>query len=122
MRPSLLLAPVALLVYVSLGSADLVEPRKFDPKEQLLPMTARSYLGAFKADERAEALVSGNGQSCLGLYVFDANGQCVAIDDLTATKSCDDLGVEWVPNAAGRYCVVVRNAGLDVNPYRLAIR
>jgi hypothetical protein len=122
MRPTLLLVPLALLVCVSLGSADLVDGRKFEPKEQILPMTARSTIAAFKADEAAQALVSGNGQACLGLYVFDANGNCVALDDQTAPQSCDDLGVEWIPNAASRYSVVVRNAGLEMNPYRLAIR
>ncbi len=122
MRLILLHAPLALLVCVSLGSADRVEPQKFEPKELILPMAARSYSAALKADEPAQALVSGNGQACLGLYVFDANGNCVALDDRTAPQSCDDLGVEWIPITAGRYSAVVRNAGFDVNPYRFAIR
>jgi hypothetical protein len=122
MRLTLMATLLALLVCVSFGSADRVEPKKFEPKEQILPMTARSYIAAFKADEPAEAIVSGNGQACLGLYVFDADGNCVAMDDWTAPQSCDDLGVQWIPNAAARYSVVVRNAGPDVNPYRLAIR
>ncbi len=122
MRPILIFAPLALLVSVSLSSADLVEPRTFDRKAIMPPATARSLMAAFKADEPAQALISGDGQACLGLYVFDADGNCVAMDDRTAARSCDDLGVEWIPNAAGRYSVVIRNAGFEMNPYRLAIR
>lgn len=122
MRSILAFGLVALFLCVSVGSADLREPRLFQPEERIPPMSARSYFGLYKADEPAQAQVSGIGASCLGLYVFDADGNCVALDDVTTPQSCDELGVQWIANATGRYSVEVRNAGLDMTKYSLAIR
>src|SRR5438128_8116454 len=102
MRPTLICAPLALLVCVSLGSADLVEPRKYNREERIAPLSTRSYLLEFKLAEPAKVQLSGSGVSSLGLYVFDAQGNCLALDDLTTPQTCDELGVEWIPSGAGR--------------------
>jgi hypothetical protein len=122
MRKILALSVLTALFCVSLGSADLVTPRKLDPNEKIAPMSVRSYVAAFKASERARAIVSGRGQTCMGLYVFDAQGNCLAKDDMTVPKVCDDLNVEWIPPVEGRCSVEIRNLGHDVNEYQLNIR
>jgi len=76
----------------------------------------------------AKIIVGGTGKSCLGLYVFDGAGNCVAWDDVAKwndpahAQFCDELGVEWISDAAGRYTVEVRSAGLSATKYALAIR
>jgi hypothetical protein len=122
MRPSLLCAPLALLVCVSLGDADLVVPRPYGREERVAPLSTRSYLAEFKTDEPAKVQLSGGGNSSLGLYVFDAHGNCLKWDDLTTPRACDELLLEWIPSAGGRCAVAVHNGGLDVNEYTLAMR
>jgi hypothetical protein len=113
---------LAVLFCVSLGSADLVKPREAS-KDLIIPAgVTRSFVEAFKKNERALAIASGRGKACLGLYVFDRDGNCVAKDDISAPSTSDDLIVEWYPTEEGRYSVELRNAGFESNPYQFALR
>jgi hypothetical protein len=114
---------LTLLLCVSLGSADLLKPQPASPKERIMAQAAKSYSGVFKSDESAAVQLFGDGHSSLLLYVFDARGNCVAWDDnITRAQFCDELGAEWIAEAAGRYTVDVRNVGLDMHEFTLAIR
>ena len=112
-----------LFLCVSFGSADLVKPLPAAPKERIMAQSARSYSGVFKSDEPAGVQLFGDGHSSLLIYVFDARGNCVAWDDnITRAQFCDELGAEWIADAQGRYSVDVRNVGLDIHDFTLAIR
>ena len=111
-----------LLLFVSLVNADLLSERKSEMEQPIPPLGVRSYVDTFKAHKRALVVVSGKGRTCLGLYVFDEHGNCVAKDDVTSPKTCDDLAADWIPIATSRYDVEICNAGLDLNSYEIAIR
>jgi hypothetical protein len=113
---------VAVLACVSLGNADLVFPRERQVKQDIPGLRLRSYIDTFKANERALVIVSGNYQSCLGVYVFDAQGNCVAKDDLSSPQTADDLATEWIPPEQARYSVEVRNAGVMPNSFEIGLR
>ena len=66
--------------------------------------------------------MSGTGESsCVGLYVFDSQGNCVAHDDGVEAQTCDDLGVEWIPPVTARFSVEVRNAGVLPNVFQIVL-
>jgi hypothetical protein len=109
------------LLCVSFGSADLVKSRKGETKQALPAGLTRSYVDAFKKGERALAISSGGGDSCMGLYVFDSQGNCLARDDFSAPATADDLIVEWYPAEQGRYSVELRNAGFQNNEYQFVL-
>src|SRR2546423_15007989 len=111
MRPLLATSPLLLLLCVSFTSADLREPQKFGPKEQVPGMSVHPYFANFKPHEAARVQVSGNGRSCLGVYVFDPAGNCVALDDLkgdvNGAQYCDEMLANWIADGVGRYCVEI---------------
>jgi len=117
-----LLALVVLGLCVSLGSADLVTDRPPAEDQGVPPGGVRSYVETFKGNKRALVIASGKGDTCLGLYVFDAHGNCVAHDDLTTPQTSDDLAAEWFPAETARYDVEIYNGGTDKNVIRIAIR
>jgi hypothetical protein len=122
MRIIMMCSVLTVLFCVSLGSADLVKPRE-PAKELKIPAgMTRSYVDTFKKNERALVIASGRGKACLGLYVFDSRGNCVARDDISGPATSDDLIVEWLPPDEARYCVELRNAGFENNPYQIALR
>src|SRR4051812_42675202 len=94
---------LGVLLCVSMGSADLVTPRKLGGLERIPALGVRSTIERFKANEPASVVISGEGETCLGLYVFDGNGNCVAKDDFTSPHSSDDLAVNWIPPETAAY-------------------
>ncbi|HZZ80475.1 MAG TPA: hypothetical protein VFE62_18370 [Gemmataceae bacterium] len=122
MRRILAVSAFLVLLCVSVGSAGLVKPRKMDTEEKIAPRSARMYVAEFKGGEPGKVIVSGNYQTCLGLYIFDKDGNCVAHDDRTWPQACDDLNVEWIAATTGRYQVAVWNTGYEINTYNLAMR
>ncbi len=72
-----------------------------------------SYNINFVANELAEILVSGDGDTDLDLYIYDSNGNLIASD----TDYSDDCYVRWVPAWTGRYIVKVVNRGPVYNRY-----
>lgn len=74
-----------------------------------------TYNISFVANQLAEILVSGDGDTDLDLYVYDSNGNAIAQD----TDYSDDCLVRWVPAWTGRYIVKVVNRGPVYNRYVL---
>lgn len=113
---------LGLLMCVAWSSAELVTPRPVEPKERIAGMSVRSYVEHFKENDRALVMASGDSSTCLAVYVFDGQGNCVAKDDLSFRDSTDDLAAEWIPPATARYSVEIRNGGIVPNVYQLGIR
>lgn len=114
---------LAVLLCVSLGSADLVAPRKLEATPSITAFSARSTIESFKPNEGAKVILSGRtSDTILGLYVFDSQGNCVAKDDDTTPQNGVDLAVEWTPSDVAPYAVEVHNVGMNGNAYVLAIR
>lgn len=122
MRKLLAGSLLAILLCVSFSSADLVTPKKMGSAERIAGMSIRATIDKFKANERASVVVSGEGATCLGLYVFDAQGNCVAHDDVTTPQASDDVAVDWIPADTADYIIEVRNAGTGLNLFDLAVR
>jgi hypothetical protein len=123
MRIIMACSVLVVLFCVSQGNADLVKPREA-ARELVLPAgLTRSYVDAFKKNERAVAMARGVGLSCMGLYVFDSHGNCLAMDDLSSRPTtADDLIVTWYPAEQDRFCVELRNTGFDANEYQIALK
>ena len=71
------------------------------------------YTASFVANQLAEVLVSGDGDTDLDLYVYDSNGNLIASD----TDYSDDCYVRWVPAWTGRYTVRIVNRGPVYNRF-----
>ena len=71
------------------------------------------YTASFVANELAEVLVSGDGDTDLDLYVYDSNGNLIAKD----TDYSDDCYVRWVPAWTGRYTIRIVNRGPVYNRF-----
>ena len=95
-----------------------IEPQAFD-----MPGFGQKVVTAtFQGGERSVVIASGNGRSPLALYVYDADGNCVAKDDLAPAATLDDVAVDWFPPTTGRYTVEMRNPGASANKVQMAIR
>jgi hypothetical protein len=75
-----------------------------------------SYRLAFTAGRLAEIVVSGDGDTDLDLYVYDANGNLIAYDE----DYSDDCYVSWVPSWTGAYSIVIANRGRVYNRFVIA--
>lgn len=71
------------------------------------------YTASFVANQLAEVLVSGDGDTDLDLYVYDSNGNPIASD----TDYTDDCYVRWVPAWTGRYTIRIVNRGPVYNRF-----
>lgn len=71
------------------------------------------YTASFVANQLAEVLVSGDGDTDLDLYVYDSNGNLIASD----TDYSDDCYVRWVPAWTGRYTIRIVNRGPVYNRF-----
>lgn len=71
------------------------------------------YTASFVANQLAEVLVSGDGDTDLDLYVYDSNGNLIARD----TDYTDDCYVRWVPAWTGRYIIRIVNRGPVYNRF-----
>jgi hypothetical protein len=69
----------------------------------------------FNAQELAEILVIGDGDTDLDLYVYDANGNSIASD----TGYTDNCYVSFTPKWTGTFKIVVKNRGEVYNDYLL---
>jgi hypothetical protein len=84
-------------------------------KDQVSANSTDSYTVRFRAGELAEIVLSGDGDTDLDLYVYDANGNLIAKDD----DYSDDCYVSWVPKWTGAFTVKVKNRGSVYNRYTL---
>ena len=71
------------------------------------------YTASFVANQLAEVLVSGDGDTDLDLYVYDSNGNLIARDN----DYTDDCYVRWVPAWTGRYTIRIVNRGPVYNRF-----
>lgn len=71
------------------------------------------YTASFVANQLAEVLVSGDGDTDLDLYVYDSNGNLITSD----TDYSDDCYVRWVPAWTGRYTIRIVNRGPIFNRF-----
>jgi hypothetical protein len=122
MRKLLCVSVLIALVLACKVDADIVSERKREGEVPILGMTIRAYSATFKKNEPARVLASGNYASNFGLYVFDANGNCVAKDDVSDPATADDCFAVWIPPEQQGYAVEVRNAGIDPNVFQIALR
>ena len=122
MRTILGISLLAVVLCVSFSAADLVAPRKREAKQGVPPYSLRTYSDTFKKSELGRIVASGAGDSVLGVYVFDAQGNCVAWDDKSEARTGDDLYAEWIPAEQERFNIEVRNAGFESNVFRIALR
>lgn len=75
-----------------------------------------TYRVKFRGGESAEVLVSGDGDTDLDLYIYDANGNLIDKDvDYT-----DDCVCIWTPRRTGTFTIKIVNRGRISNRYVLA--
>ncbi len=91
-------------------------------KVPIAPGGTRILVERFEPGEKALAIISGNGASCLAGYVFDHHGNCVDFKDLTTPGSFDDVALQWFPSGPEPYAIEIRNLGVDVNVANVALR
>ena len=86
------------------------------PSRDYYAVNGNSYLdytASFVANQLAEILVSGDGDTDLDLYVYDSNGNLIASD----TDYSDDCYVRWIPKWTGRYIIRIVNRGPVYNRF-----
>lgn len=86
------------------------------PSRDYYAVNGNSYLdytASFVANQLAEVLLSGDGDTDLDLYVYDSNGNLIASD----TDYSDDCYVRWVPAWTGRYTIRIVNRGPIYNRF-----
>jgi hypothetical protein len=122
MRTILGVSLLAILFCVSFGAAELVTPRKSEAEQAVPAYSIRPFMDTFKKGELARVIGNGRGSSCLGVYVFDSQGNCVAWDDKSEARTGDDFYAEWIPAEQERFNIEIRNAGPEANLFRIALR
>lgn len=86
------------------------------PSRDYAAVNGKSYMdytASFVANQLAEVLVSGDGDTDLDLYVYDSNGNLIVSD----TDYSDDCYVRWVPAWTGRYTIRIVNRGPVYNRF-----
>ena len=112
-----------LLACVPFGSGAPVGGRNLKLDQLVGAYAAQTYSQRFKGGEKASVIATGTtGKTFMGLYIFDADGNCIAWDDLGNKKTCDDMAAEWVPPATANYTIEVRNFGPYPNWLNMAFR
>lgn len=122
MRRVVAVAAFLGLMCVSFGSAELVKSRPPERDLTLAPGMTRTFVDTLKGSERALAIASGNGRACLGLYVFDTRGNCVAWDDISSPATSDDLIAVWYPAEEGRYSIDLHSGGFESSIFKFLLR
>lgn len=77
--------------------------------------TDRWEIGRFRAGERAQVIVDGDGDTNLDCYVYDEHQNLIGEDD-DATDYCV---LSWIPRYTGPFTLSVRNLGRVWNEYVL---
>ncbi len=75
------------------------------------PLGQVTETAVFEGGKCAVIIASAKGFYYMGLYVYDADGNCVAKDDHGNFDTCDDMAVEFHPPETARYTWEVRNFG-----------
>ena len=114
---------LALVAGTALGLGSALETREGvrGVSGKLEPYSDRSYWRKFDGGRKAEVVAVGEGAGLLGLYVFDAHGNCVAHDDDVSARTADDAAVQWMPAHTGLYTIDVRSLGSHKNPFVMTV-
>lgn len=116
-----MLGASAALAWAATGSGAPVEP--FKPIVPAVPgLSSLTFTLEFRGGKRANVIASGNGDSYMAGYVYDADGNCIAWDDGEVWKTRDDVAVDWYPRTTSVYSVEVRNSGPSPNECKVYIR
>ena len=122
MNQSACLIVIGFTLIASLVGGAPLQERK--PEQAAVePFGRTSIVERFEGQKRASAIVVGDGQTYLGIYVFDQWGNCVAKDDSSGSLAArDDLAVEWFPPEISTYTIDVCNFGRSTNTVTIVIR
>jgi hypothetical protein len=113
---------LGLLLMATFGASAPLQPGKVK-KADVDPFGRTSFVERFEKAKRAGVIVIGDGQTYLGVYVFDRWGNCVAKDDTSGSAAArDDLAVQWFPPEVGSYTIEVCNFGRSTNEFTIAIQ
>jgi hypothetical protein len=112
----------ALLFGATLGSGAPLDMKARAVEAPVDAFGAREFWGKFPGGKRSLAIALGDNRTNLGLYVFDAHGNCVARDDDMSLASRDDLAVEWLPAQTGLFTIQVKSLARISNRVLLVIR
>ena len=119
----------ATMVYATVTSAEKDGTTR-SPKS-IGPFASQSFQFSFVGKKKAVAECVGNSKKVfLGIYVYDSFGNCVAWNDLAATRANDagddvpePIRVEWYPPESGKYIITVINfAGSEADGYKLSVK
>lgn len=121
MKKLLALSAPILLLWASAGSWAGPEKKVAHEKATVGGLSSWSRTVTFKGGELAYAIVVGDGNSHLGLYVLDEHGNCLARDDAPDGKFLDDRWVIWHPAKTQKYTVEVRNLGPQADTFHFAL-
>jgi hypothetical protein len=114
----------ALICFVLPGGESASAPTKENYAKEHVLEGWGSIIQSFelKGQEETRIIASGETALYLGLYVFDAHGNCVAFDDYAGTHVREDAAVIFVPPVQGAYTVEVRSFFGRDNKVRLVVR
>lgn len=85
-------------------------------EDRVYANSTESYTCKFWANELAEVIVVGDGDTDLDLYIYDANGNLITKDeDYSDTCLC-----KWVPAWTGTFVIKIVNRGGVYNDFVLA--
>lgn len=76
-----------------------------------------SYTIEFRGGELALAMVTGDGDTDLDLFIYDAEGNLVDSD----TDDVDECLCSWVPARTAPYTIIVKNYGKVYNCYSITV-
>src|SRR5262249_17386164 len=113
---------------IVLASAALGPGAPLDPKTRLVegkvePYRDVHYERQFQAGIPAKGIALGEARKgYLGLYVYDAHGNCVARDDDVNDRTVDDTAAEWVPAQTGLYTIQVQALGKNGFEFLMTVR
>lgn len=109
------LAVVAILAITASTTSGGPEKPWLPEAFKVRPGEAVHYASRCEPGRPVQAVVTGSGAAPLGVYVYNAAGQCVAYDDDVAGNLVDDRIVAWTPTDAGAYDLEIRNLGGVLN-------
>ena len=76
---------------------------------------ANMYAVEFTGGDAAEAAVVGDGSTDLDLYIFDADGNLIVMDE----DAGDECYVMWKPRSTGVFVITILNRGSVYNEFAL---
>lgn len=114
---------VAVLSGAVVGTGAPLERDKRAFKGRVEAYGDLNYWRKFEGAVPAKVIAAGtSGQGYLGLYVFDAHGNCVAHDHAITNRTRDDTAVEWVPAQTGLYSIELRGLGRVGSEFLMTVR